>query len=600
MELEDFLATIDTDFPLEFDVTNHLFLIYNSGRRGDPKAFYMPLKNILNAFNTIRNNISSFSSSYIEATWRNTEQLFDDNEIKSLLGVQTRPFFETINKIITWANNGKYKDGEMILTEEAINKVLEIFATKENVISYINVPLLGVPENEEHACAYLAEQLNKYRELGSYGVHLFGLQYGKAFTELNISSNEIVQDSSMTDTNYGREVNKGRQIGDLLIQKYGENNFPTQIVISENNDNTQLDNNLIDDDPTIFHDPKQIIYYGVPGSGKSYAIDEIKKELEKQPAINNVKYTRRVVFHPEYTNADFIGQILPEMKSDGIHYNFIPGHFTKILKDAYRNPSKKFALIIEEINRGNAAAIFGDVFQLLDRLTGSETEYSANEQFTYSCGWSKYGIDNTDIIYEIFKGKNGKFEPLCLKYGEDILHINYNTAIRLPPNLSIYATMNTSDQNVFTLDNAFQRRWDMQLVKNECNDSKQMNSKITVKDKYITWKDFQEQINKVIGEKSNESGLSSMEDKRLGCWFVKAEKESISAEIFANKVLKYLWDDAFKFYHTEIFKEGIKNFEDLQKKFLEIGFDVFSDVCELQDKIQSISGSTTSNSVDAE
>ena len=340
---------------------------------------------------------------------------------------------------------------------------------------------------------------------------------------------------------------------------------------------------------------EQIIYYGVPGSGKSYAIDKIVKNLESQPPISNVKYTRRVVFHPEYTNADFIGQILPETKNGGIHYNFIPGHFTKILKDAYRNPDKNFALVIEEINRGNAAAIFGDIFQLLDRLNETESDYSANDQFTYTCGWSKYGIDNSDIIYEIFKGKEGKFEPLFLKYGEQTLHINYNTAIRLPPNLSIYATMNTSDQNVFTLDNAFQRRWNMQLVKNECFDSSQMNSTITVNDKYITWKDFQEQINKVIGEKSNESGLSSMEDKRLGCWFVKAEKNTISKESFANKVLKYLWDDAFKFYHTEIFKEGIKNFEDLQKKFIDIGFDVFNDVCELKDKIHLIEGKTASD-----
>lgn len=342
-----------------------------------------------------------------------------------------------------------------------------------------------------------------------------------------------------------------------------------------------MDNNNIE----INNDFAQTIYYGVPGSGKSFEIDRIIKEFEKQPLVENVKYTRRVVFHPEYTNADFIGQILPEMEGTGIKYNFIPGNFTKILKDAYRNPNKKFALVIEEINRGNAAAIFGDVFQLLDRLNETESDYSANDQFTYTCGWSKYGIDNTDIIHEIFKGKDGKYEPLFLKFGNQNLKLNYNSAIRLPPNLSIYATMNTSDQNVFTLDNAFQRRWDMQLVKNECTDSKQMDSKITVNDTYITWKDFQVQINKVIGEKSNESGLSSMEDKRLGCWFVKAENGIISAETFANKVLKYLWDDAFKFYHTEIFKDGIKNFEDLQKEFLNIGFDVFNDVCELTDKI---------------
>ena len=133
----------------------------------------------------------------------------------------------------------------------------------------------------------------------------------------------------------------------------------------------------------------------------------------------------------------------------------------------------------------------------------------------------------------------------------------------------------------------------MQLVKNECNDSNQMDSKITANGKYITWKEFQEQINKVIGEKSNDSGLSSMEDKRLGCWFVKAENKKVSTETFANKVLKYLWDDAFKFYHAEIFKEDIKNFEDLQKEFFIVGLEVFNDACGLNDKLHPVEGSQT-------
>ena len=159
--------------------------------------------------------------------------------------------------------------------------------------------------------------------------------------------------------------------------------------------------------------------------------------------------------------------------------------------------------------------------------------------------------------------------------------------------------MNTSDQNVFTLDNAFQRRWDMELVKNEVDkaakDEKgiehgrlQMEATITVANQKITWENFQKTINAVIGEKSNEGGLSSMEDKRLGCWFVKAENGAISKEIFANKVLKYLWDDAFKFYHQEIFGTEIKNFEELQNSFLEKGFEVFSETCKLEDKIKPV------------
>lgn len=314
---------------------------------------------------------------------------------------------------------------------------------------------------------------------------------------------------------------------------------------------------------SAFYTPNfsQIIYYGVPGSGKSHKIDE---ETENLPDDQKM----RVVYHPEYTNADFIGQILPVMEGNGVRYAFKSGAFTKILIEALKNPSKPYYLIIEEINRGNAAAIFGEIFQLLDR--GSD-------------GWSSYCIMNDYINYEIRKSAPE-------------LNWTENTGIRLPPNLSLLATMNTSDQNVFTLDNAFQRRWDMQLVPNECSDTNQMEATITVANQKITWKDFQQTINSVIGEKANEGGLSSMEDKRLGCWFVKAENKEIKADLFSNKVLKYLWDDAFKFYHQDIFDSEIRNFEELQKKFLKKGFDVFSESCGLSKVVSTSSTTETADS----
>lgn len=320
------------------------------------------------------------------------------------------------------------------------------------------------------------------------------------------------------------------------------------------------------DENSSFYTPNfsQIIYYGVPGSGKSHKIDE---ETENLPDDQKM----RVVFHPEYTNADFIGQILPVMEGNGVRYAFKSGAFTKILIEALKNPSKPYYLIIEEINRGNAAAIFGEIFQLLDR--GSD-------------GWSSYCIMNDYINYEIRKSAPE-------------LNWTENTGVRLPPNLSLLATMNTSDQNVFTLDNAFQRRWDMQLVPNECSDTNQMEATITVANQKITWKDFQQTINSVIGEKANEGGLSSMEDKRLGCWFVKAENKEIKADLFSNKVLKYLWDDAFKFYHQDIFDSEIRNFEELQKSFRKKGFDVFNENCGLG-KVVSTSSTSMSESISAE
>ena len=352
---------------------------------------------------------------------------------------------------------------------------------------------------------------------------------------------------------------------------------------------TYAENKDLDDSSSYISNFSQIIYYGVPGSGKSHKIDEETKDLPEDQKM-------RVVFHSEYTNADFVGQILPNNTDGTVSYKFKPGPFTKILRRAYLNPSKKYYLIIEEINRGNAAAIFGEVFQLLDRIADNNSETAGG--YSYGNGWSRYSIENdfmnwyirenlyTDINHKLQNEDDGiakKSEDESQKSIEiGNLHFSALTEIRLPPNFSLYATMNTSDQNVFTLDNAFQRRWDMQLVKNECADNNQMEATITVKDQKITWGDFQQTINSVIGEKTNEGGLSSMEDKRLGCWFVKAKDKEIKADDFANKVLKYLWDDAFKFYHQEIFG-GVKNFEELQNAFLkEKGFAVFSDACGLK------------------
>ena len=346
--------------------------------------------------------------------------------------------------------------------------------------------------------------------------------------------------------------------------------------------------------------PSQIIYYGVPGSGKSHKIDEITKGVPDEQKM-------RVVFHPEYTNADFVGQIVPRV-DDGVDYRFKAGPFSRILKRAYQNIDKPFYLIIEEINRGNASAIFGDLFQLLDRDES---------------GYSKYSVENLDINSYIRSKDNlynDKEVPSTVKVGDT--EWTEITGIRLPPNLSILATMNTSDQNVFALDNAFQRRWDMELVENKfliSNESsedekekakKQASAIIELPQANLTytWQQFQSIINSVISEKLN-TGLSSMEDKRLGCWFVKAceyesenkeKKFGISKKIFANKVLKYLWDDAFKFCHQEIFSAEIFNFENLQNTFYKSGFGIFSEESGIVNSLNSLQSSDTTTQTPAE
>lgn len=334
---------------------------------------------------------------------------------------------------------------------------------------------------------------------------------------------------------------------------------------------------------TPFTSPEQSIYYGVPGSGKSH---EIKHKLEteyKIPEQQQDVFVERTVFHPEYTNADFIGQIMPKLVQGKTDFVFKPGPFTSILKKALCDSQTRYVLIIEEINRGNAAAIFGELFQLLDRIDDESKKTSHEGSLnTFGKGWSEYFVMNSEINNYI-RDSDDSFDGKALDING--IHFSANTGIRLPPNLSILATMNTSDQNVFTLDNAFQRRWDMKLIENVFGDTEEeTNQRNAFVDsaKQITWEKFQTAINIKISKMSEDAGLSSMEDKRLGCWFVKAVKLGneyiISKDLFAEKVLKYLWDDAFKFCREKVFN-GYTNLESLTRDFKgDKEFSVFKDL----------------------
>lgn len=265
---------------------------------------------------------------------------------------------------------------------------------------------------------------------------------------------------------------------------------------------------------------QNLILYGVPGSGKSYT-------LEKEYINEKTDNYERVVFHPDYSYSDFVGQILPNVNENGqIRYEFVPGPLTNILKSSFEYPKKKHILVIEEINRGNSAAIFGDFFQLLDRLETSEKGWKV--------GASRYEITNRDVAKALYSNENIKF--------------------RFPSNLHIIGTMNTSDQNVFSIDTAFQRRWKMKLIENNFAkvDNDFANGKIL--DTSVTWKKFCETINGII-LKNNQNLLSS-EDKRLGVYFIsKADLtiDNTGNNNFSEKVLKYLWDDAVKFSRDLVF-----------------------------------------------
>lgn len=283
-----------------------------------------------------------------------------------------------------------------------------------------------------------------------------------------------------------------------------------------------------------------LLFYGVPGVGKSYTI--------KEKYCSDESLIQRVVFHPDYAYSDFVGQIMPRVEKnemgDKLRYEFVPGPFTKILKKAWDDPYHYYYLIIEEVNRGNAPAIFGEIFQLLDRK--DENKYPK------TFGESEYGITN----YEI-----GEFV-----YNES------DKMIKIPSNLYVMATMNSSDQNVFTLDTAFQRRWTLKHIDNELN--KAEHGQEYIENTKITWYAFASTVNELILE-MNETTLGSS-DKRLGAYFVR--KQELTKNIFPEKVLKYLWDDAFKYDKTVFFDSKFKSLESIIIEFEQSSDDALKNV----------------------
>jgi len=312
---------------------------------------------------------------------------------------------------------------------------------------------------------------------------------------------------------------------------------------------------------------EQVIYFGAPGTGKSHIV---KENLN---TTNNNKIFR-VTIHPEFTYSDFIGQLLPEenLQTGAIEFPFKEGPFTRALIEAYNNFTEDVYLVLEELSRGNVAAIFGDVFQLLDR----------DEHFV-----SKYPIINKNI-------------------SDKIVQLPTDEVV-LPSNFNIIGTVNVNDQNVFPMDTAFKRRFDWKYVSSKpAVDSNNNvittlnNPKLIIQTKLsndieTNWQSFYTALNDFITNK--EVGLGKNEDKQVGQFFINFNNSLISDShsnnattanqaavsinnIIKNKLLLYLWQDVqgtSSFGNSaKIFNSNISSYEDLYSKF---GVDtVFSEV----------------------
>lgn len=410
-----------------------------------------------------------------------------------------------------------------------------------------------------------------------------------------------------TRANYKADINQASFIyigseekPDKVYFEYFINIFDSRPYMNSSN------NNNIDVVKTNINQPLQQIYYGAPGTGKSHATNEVTSYYPD---------TVRTTFHPDSDYSTFVGAYKPTMTKvrkavvigqdekevkplecnseweEKIAYKFVKQAFLK----AYVKAWKKFAetcveggelapqlLVIEEINRGNCAQIFGDLFQLLDRKQNfSEYPVDADADICKALmeadtednpSFGADGLQLTDeqkaYVNNVYGGK-----PIADK-------ICKGQVLVLPPNLYIWATMNTSDQSLFPIDSAFKRRWEwkyMKIKEGKDKDGNKLDWKIVVKDKdggivkikdedSLSWWAFIQKINDIIAT------MTSSADKQLGYFFCKADNDGIiNGETFVSKVIFYLWNDVFKDYgfdDASLFRYKVKEGEQEVEKDL--------------------------------
>ncbi len=363
------------------------------------------------------------------------------------------------------------------------------------------------------------------------------------------------------------------KITDLLIEK--ENSefiFKLKINFDAvcNRENEDILDEIISNDENI-NKPHQRIFFGAPGTGKSY---NLNKEANKYFGYNY----DRVTFHPNYMYGNFVGSFKPFPEETGekhpngenkkaIIYKYVEGPLMRMFVKAMLNPSTNYLVLIEEINRANVAAVFGDFFQLLDRKNGK----------------SEYPITTSEDVKKYLKDafEADGVDREVLNYIKNELGENYEHLI-LPPNLYIWATMNSADQGVMPMDTAFKRRWDFNYIgvndalEDEKTREEFKNYKFKINDDEVaTWDSFRREVNSVL------SSCRVAEDKLLGPYFISKvilESEDIEdlTENIKNKVLMYLYEDAGKAHRSTIFNmDKAGTFSELCSNFMKNAKSVF-------------------------
>lgn len=406
---------------------------------------------------------------------------------------------QIIEFLLSWLND---EDDDVI--SPLIKKILvtfvepTIFRITESTDKFLDFDLFGMYESflkkGMNSIDYKGEEEPKgsARVLGSYirnGLHPYINQHGGVA--------EVNRDLIDEFKEYAKRVDTSLSIA----PKLDDYPFDTDSPVDSEPVHEQLPG------------PRQVIYFGAPGTGKSHAINKIVKE---QAPKNNIRTT----FHPDSDYSSFVGCYKPTMRDGKIEYSFTAQAFVKAYIGAWCDVTKPYYLVIEEINRGNCAQIFGDIFQLLDRDKSGESSYSIKPDSDLQ----HYIAERLKLVPNI---------PEEIASGEEM---------RLPSNLYIYATMNTSDQSLFPIDSAFKRRWDWRYTAIKPSEKEHV---LKVGEYRYKWSSFIKLVNEKILD------LTKSEDKQLGYWFIIPDDNNvIDWKIFASKALFYIWNDVVKDYAT--------------------------------------------------
>lgn len=484
-------ASDTSDFKAKLSERGGFITFSNSGRRGGIKFFQIGLDNILQTLKDILNHIEVFKNltKYEETPWRNNgSEYFTDPVANANSTVQTKPLFSTLSKVVMWANQPKLddidSDAEICLDKEAIEMTIAKLEDVADSFKPFKKSLNIADDNSRQQIYYGAPGTGKSHRIKE---QLEGVPKGNIF-----------RITFHPDGDYSTFVGAYKPTMEKDCEcLYGKDELISKL--------TELKEQGVTYSPQKF------------GAKYWYSLKQLtladKRDILLACGMSD-NYT------VEFDKGIAVGEeLLKGTKKSRIVYNFIPQTFLNAYMQAYRKPNENVYLIIEEINRGNCAQIFGDLFQLLDR-----DEY----------GVSEYTIKADADLKAFLVDEMGK-DSDAIKDGE----------LCLPSNLYIYATMNTSDQSLFPIDSAFKRRWDWEY---EPIKYKNTNWVIDIQGKTYSWVSFQKEINRRIFE------ATSSEDKMLGDYFVNPSDGIITEKMLLNKILFYLWNDVCKDGEGDIFK----------------------------------------------